>query len=508
MKLLCLSCVSATFELDNKDIYYSKEKYDVFLDDKKVLSDVKTNVFSLYNLSPNTNYVVQVNNRVFSFLTPKVSEIISSSGIDNTGESNVTKDLQALIDNCKENGLVVIEPGKYFITSLKLKSNMTLYLKEGAILSASIVEEDYEELKGEYVLENGDIKQVGTWEGSPFNLKYSIINGLDVENVKVVGQGIVDGNAQLSTWWQTFKQKPYARPHLVFFNHSKNITIQGVHLMNSPQWTVHPYFCENVNCIDFKITNPKISPNTDGINPQCCNGVKIIGVHFSVGDDCIALKSGKMYIGQKYKKPCENIIIRNCLMQFGHGAIVLGSEMSGGIKNLTVERCYFDHTDRGLRIKTRRGRGNTAIIDNVEFNNIYMDNVLTPLVINMFYFCDPDGKTEYVYSKEKWPVDERTPYLGKFTFNNIIAENSEVCAGYFYGLPEMFIKEININDSVFTFKEDAKPDKPAMMSFIEDHVKSGFVFNNVETVNLKNVVVKGQIGKEFNSDGNGIVNYE
>ena len=169
---------------------------------------------------------------------------------------------------------------------------------------------------------------------------------------------------------------------------------------------------------------------------------------------------------------------------------------------------YVSLNDRGLRIKTRRGRGNTAIIDNVEFNNIYMDNVLTPLVINMFYFCDPDGKTEYVYSKEKWPVDERTPYLGKFTFNNIIAENSEVCAGYFYGLPEMFIKEININDSVFTFKEDAKPDKPAMMSFIEDHVKSGFVFNNVETVNLKNVVVKGQIGKEYNSDGNGIVNYE
>ena len=105
MKLLCLSCVSATFELDNKDIYYSKEKYDVFLDDKKVLSDVKTNVFSLYNLSPNTNYVVKVNNRVFSFLTPKVSEIISSDGIDNTGESNVTKDLQALIDNCNQHNL-------------------------------------------------------------------------------------------------------------------------------------------------------------------------------------------------------------------------------------------------------------------------------------------------------------------------------------------------------------------------------------------------------------------
>lgn len=184
-------------------------------------------------------------------------------------------------------------------------------------------------------------------------------------------------------------------------------------------------------------------------------------------------------------------------MQFGHGAIVLGSEMSDGVKNLKVERCYFEHTDRGLRIKTSRGRGNTAIIDGVEFNNIYMDNVLTPLVINMFYFCDPDRKTKYVWSKEKLPVDDRTPYLGNFTFNNIKAINCEVCSRYFYGLPEMPIQQININDSEFTFKEDAKVDTHAMMSFSEECLRRGFVFKNVKEINLKNVKVENQLGEKI-----------
>ena len=508
MKVLYVSSVSATLELDNQDIYYSSKEYDVFLNGVKVLSEVKTNVFSLYNLIPNTEYHVTIADKTVVFTTLSVSEIITSEGIDDTGKSNVTKQLQSLIDNAKDNALIEILPGTYYITSLKLKSNITLHLLKGALLTCSINENDYEEIPGEVTLEDGSVKQIGTWEGDPKVMKLSILSGFDIENIHIVGQGEIDANAQLSTWWIDHKKKPYARPHMLYVNNCSNVYVQGIHFKNSPQWTLHPYFSSNVNFYDLKITNPKISPNTDGINPQACKGVKIIGVHFSVGDDCIALKSGKMYIGQKYKQPCEDITIRNCLMQFGHGAIVLGSEMSGGIKNLKVERCYFDHTDRGLRIKTRRGRGNTAIIDGVEFNNIYMDNVLTPLVINMFYFCDPDGKTEYVWSKEKLPVDERTPYLGKFTFNNIKAINCEACSGYFYGLPEMPIEEININDSEFSFKEDAKEDTPAMMSFAEVCLKRGFVFKNVKNINLKNIKLEGYIGKQIDIEGNENYNYE
>ena len=508
MKVLYVSCVSATFELDNNDIYYSSKEYDVFLNGQKILSNVKTNVFSLYNLKPNSEYEVKVFDKCVTFKTNNVSEVLTTKDIVNDGSVDVTSQIQALIDNAKDDALIEISKGTYLITSLLLKSNMTLHITKDALLTCSIKEQDYKEIEGEVTLKDGSVKQVGTWEGDPKVMKLSILSGFDLKNVHIVGEGEVNGNAQLSTWWIDHKKKPYARPHMLYLNNCENTYVQGVHFKNSPQWTLHPYFSKNVNFFDLKITNPKISPNTDGINPQCCVGVKIIGVHFSVGDDCIALKSGKMYIGQKYKQPCEDITIRNCLMQFGHGAIVLGSEMSGGIKNLKVERCYFDHTDRGLRIKTRRGRGNTAIIDGVEFNNIYMDNVLTPLVLNMFYFCDPDGKTEYVWSKEKLPVDERTPYLGKFTFNNIKALNCEVCAGYFYGLPEMPVEEININDSEFAFKDDAKEDTPAMMSFAEVCLRRGFVFKNVKNINLKNVKVINQLGKEIDIEGNQKYKYE
>lgn len=109
-----------------------------------------------------------------------------------------------------------------------------------------------------------------------------------------------------------------------------------------------------------------------------------------------------------YKTPANRHTLRNNVFQDGHGAIVLGSEMSGGVTNLTVSQCLFRHTDRGLRIKTRRGRGKYAVIDGVVFENIKMENVITPLVINMYYFCDPDGHTEFVWSRKPHPVDDGT----------------------------------------------------------------------------------------------------
>ena len=114
----------------------------------------------------------------------------------------------------------------------------------------------------------------------------------------------------------------------------------------------------------------------------------------------------------KLKRSCEHTVIRNCLLDKGHGGIVIGSEMSGGVKDMVVTQCLMDHTDRGLRVKTRRGRGNTAVIDGLVFRNVEMRHVLTPFVINMFYFCDPDGKSDYVQSHEPLPLDDATPRLG------------------------------------------------------------------------------------------------
>lgn len=507
MKLLFVSCISVTLEIDNNEAYYAPNFFDVYLNEEVVKSHIKNNVFSLYDLEPDTEYEVRVNNDVIKFKTKPVSEIIEINDINNKGKIDVTNDIQKYLDIAKDNALVVLPSGEYLFTSLFIKSNTTFYVKKGATLSALTIERKFQEIDGEETV-NGKLIERGTWEGSPSRMKLSLINFVDVTNSCLIGEGNIDAHADKSTWWIDFRKKEYARPHIIFLNQSNNITIQGINLFNSPQWTVHPYFCSDLNFLDMSITNPKISPNTDGINPQCSKNVNIIGVHFSVGDDCVAIKSGKMYIGSTFKTPSEFITIRNCLMEHGHGAVVLGSEMSGGIKNLDVERCIFSHTDRGLRIKTRRGRGSTAVIDGVTFKNIIMDNVLTPLVINMFYFCDPDGKTEYVYSKDKLPVDDRTPYLGKFIFSNIKAINCEYSAGYFYGLPEQFIGEIDILDSLFEFKSDAGKGTPAMMSFAEECSKKGFVFNNVKKVVIKNVTMLGQEGPVYNVNNVEGIEYE
>jgi polygalacturonase len=275
------------------------------------------------------------------------------------------------------------------------------------------------------------------------------------------------------------------------------VVLQGVKVCNTPSWNLHPYFSDNLKFIDLEIENPKDSPNTDGCDPESCKNVDILGVHFSVGDDCIAVKSGKIYMGKTYKKPCENLNVRNCSMNFGHGSVVLGSEMSGGIKNMKVSQCLFNQTDRGLRIKTRRGRGKDAIIDGITFQDIKMDNVLSPLVMNMFYFCDPDGHTEYVYSKEKLPVDDRTPYLGKFVFKNIECDNVNACAGCFYGLPEQPIKSITIDNVSFKYAKNPKASRPAMMDGLEEMTGRGIIAAYVDEINLKNVSFEGLKNEKF-----------
>lgn len=309
-----------------------------------------------------------------------------------------------------------------------------------------------------------------------------------------MGRGVIDGNARNSTWWENVKARTIGRPRLVFFNHCENVLFHGILGRNSASWNFHPFFCKNVDFIDIAVEAPKDSPNTDGMDPESCDNVRCIGVRFSVGDDAIAIKSGKMYMGMKYQTPATNHLVRNCLMEYAHGAVVLGSEMSGGIRDLTVSQCLFSHTDRGLRIKTRRGRGKYAVIDGVEFSNIRMDNVMTPLVMNMYYFCDPDGKTEFVWSKEPHPVDDTTPYLGSFVFRDMVCTDCEWAAGYFYGLTEQPIGSVTIENVSFSFKEDASSGYPAMMSYIDEECKRGLYFNCVSKVSLKNVTMDGQVG--------------
>lgn len=492
-----LTPFSATFELENDSIYQVKDAFSVKRDGKEVLSTTH-NVFTLFDLEDDKDYSVSIGEDSLSIHTPKVSYILHVKDFVNEGDKDDTLAIQTAISFTPNHGMLVFDEGEYHVTSLFFHSHMAVYFKKGATLYGNANVKDYPLMPGEIKSTHGEKPyELEPWEGNPFTSKPSLINLIGVEDVSFSGEGLIDGRANESTFWVDVKKLPYGRPRMIFIEHSECITFTGLTVRNSPSWTIHPYFSDYLGFYDLTIENPKDAPNTDGMDPECCDNVTILGIRFSVGDDCIALKSGKIGIGSTFKKPLSHCLIRNCFMNEGHGAIVLGSEAGAGIQDLTVERCYFKHTDRGLRIKSRRGRGKDSIIDNILFKDIYMDNVLTPLVINMFYFCDPDGKSEYVQRKDPLPVDEKTPYLGHFTFEGIVAKDCEVACGFFYGLPEQKIASIAIKDSTFTVKKSlVKPGMPAMLCDLSPMAQRGFLFYHVGEVTLSNVKADGYIGEE------------
>ena len=500
-KLLFASGTTACFELKNKKPYFSPKPYKVYLNGKEVGGERKENVFSLFDLTPDTEYTVTISSdkRGITFKTPAETEVIDvkSLGAAGDGLSDDTFYVQMAIDKCPAGGRVVVQGGSYLIRPIVLKSDMTLEIKKGAELLGDPVETHYPFVPARVFL-NGKEEPRASWEGELFDCHQSLVSAYRAKNIKVVGEGTINGNADNSTWWATPKGRKVARPRLVFLNRCKNVVFHGVTCKNSAAWNLHPFFSQNLKFLDLRIQNPYTGPNTDGLDPESCDKVDIIGCVFSVGDDCCAIKSGKLYMGRTYKTPANRHTLRNDLFQDGHGAIVLGSEMSGGVTNLSVCQCVFKHTDRGLRIKSRRGRGKDGVIDGVLFENIKMENVITPLVINMYYFCDPDGHTEYVWSRDPaTPVDDGTPYLGRFKFKDIDCVDCECMAGYFDGLVEQPIKEVVIENVSFHFKEDAKPFKPAMLENVRDFCKEGLYVDNVESLVLKNVTFDGVVGEKI-----------
>ncbi|PXV85388.1 polygalacturonase [Lachnotalea glycerini] len=505
INMLMKTARSVSFEIEDGSIVFTDNEYDVYVNGEMILK-TKQVVTSLYHLKPDTDYEISVANGEmksetlqfttdYEFITLNVKDI----GAKGDGINDDTSFIQAAVMACPENSRVLIPKGNYKITSIFLKSNINIELEEGAVLSALTDRSRFAKFEG--LIESYDEQSdynLGTWEGNPLPMFAGIVTGIYANNINIYGKGIIDGNASIENWWNNPKVMQGAfRPRLLFLNHCNQVNVQGVKFQNSPAWNIHPYFSSKLKFIDLRVENPQDSPNTDGLNPESCNDVIIEGVHFSLGDDCIAIKSGKIYMGAKYKTPSSNIRIKQCLMQNGHGAVTIGSEMAGGVNHLKVTDCRFLHTDRGLRIKTRRGRGEDAIVDEIHFENIIMEHVMTPFVLNCFYFCDPDGHMEYVWSKQMHKVDERTPQIKKLSFKNIVCKNCHVAAAYFYGLPEKKIEQIEMSNVSFEFAEECKEDVPAMLDGIEPCSRMGVYANNIDRLIIQNVSLKGQNGEQF-----------
>ena len=510
IRLIMRTARSAVIEIADGGVYYTKEKYQIYLNDIFV-KKTETVVTSLFDLKPETDYQVEIikengdkaGSLAFTTKYEFVTLNVKDFGARGDGQTDDTRFIQAAILACPEKSRVLIPKGRYLVTSLFLKSDVNIEVAREAVLSASTERSSYPKFPA--LIESYDEKEeytLGTWEGNPLPMFAGFITGISVKNVTVYGEGIINGNGASDNCWYNPKVMNEAfRPRMFFINHCKNITLQGVKFCNSPSWTIHPYFSNELRFYNLIIENPEDSPNTDGLDPESCKDVEIAGVRFSLGDDCIAVKSGKIYMGKKYKTPSENIHIRQCLMENGHGAVTVGSEMAGGVKSLLVEECLFSHTDRGLRVKTRRGRGEDAVLDKITFREIKMEHVMTPFVVNSFYFCDPDGKTEYVQSRKWMPADERTPSIKRLAFEDIDAKNCHVAAAYFDGLPEQKIEEIIMKNIIVTYAQNPKCDVPAMSAGVEPCSLKGIFARNIKKLKLENVVISGQEGEAVITDG-------
>lgn len=378
---------------------------------------------------------------------------IARHGADATGKTKCTGIINNLIDSlAASGGGTLFFPSGVFLTGpIILKSNITLYIDAGSTIKFSDDFDDYLPF----------VKS--RWEDVRVKNFKSQIYAFQCENIAIRGDGHLDGqgekwwsflksvdqNKQAESKWQELFKKENAdllardsyissknnflRPPMVTFYECKDVLIEGVRFSNPPFWTIMPAFTDNITITAITIENPVNSPNTDGIDPSSCSNVHISNCHISVGDDCIVIKSGRDSDGLDANIPTENVTITNCTMLKGHGGVVIGSEMSGGVKRVTISNCVFEGTDRGIRIKSMRGRG--GVVEDIRISNIAMYDIINEgILITLRY---QPTKPE--------PVSQRTPAVNNVQFSGINIRGAERPIAV-YGLEERNVKEISFSD--------------------------------------------------------------
>lgn len=502
LKVLETASRYAVVEIYDGGLYFTEQEYTLLINGEEYIHINKSIVF-IPELLPDSPYTLSVDGFdaeiMFRTLPESATVDVRHFGASGDTDNDVTMMIQAAILSCPEGGRVLVPAGRYVVTSLFMKSGISLEIEKGAVLSAQKQPSKFPILPA--LSPQSPSPTYGMWEGAPADMYASVINALDCENICIYGEGLIEGSGSFETWWERKGcALPASRPRLMYFCRCSDVRVAGISLCNSPSWTVHAYSSNNLSFMSMEIKNPIDSPNTDGINPESCSDVVIAGIRFSVGDDCVAIKSGRFYAGEdgRSKTPSSDIHIFQCLMEEGHGAVTVGSEVSGSVYGIRVDNCLFRNTDRGLRIKTRRGKGNNAIIDDIELRDVEMDNVMTPFVINCFYDKDPDGQSLYVQSRSPQSIDDRTPKIGNIILRNIICRRCHVAAAFFCGLPELKIESITMENVGISFSRNPKEDIPDMLCGVEPCSGRGIVTENVKMLNLKNITVQGALEDIYN----------
>jgi polygalacturonase len=392
--------------------------------------------------------------------------------------------IQAAIDAVSSGGggEVVLPPGGYVSGSLFLRDGVALRLEEGAVLMGSRDVRDYPIVEGR-------------WEGVTGRLHAGLLHARGAKDIAVVGRGLIDGRGQ--EWWRLFRsgELDFPRPRLVSIEDCERVSLRDFRAMDSPSWTINPVRSRDVSIVGLSIVNPPDSPNTDGIDPDSCSGIRIADCYISVGDDCIAIKSGSEGESAGMRASCEDVVVSGCVLERGHGAVVLGSEMSGGIRNVVVEDCVFRGTDRGIRMKSRRGRGGT--VEGFRAKGIEMSDVPCPFTINLRYHCGGARGVSEVADLGARPFGAGTPVFRGLSFESIRAVGATVAAAWLDGLAESPIEDVSFTDVSVELGGDAAPAPAEMSDWAPPLSRAGFCAFDVRGLRLERVRLRGQAGPAY-----------
>jgi polygalacturonase len=428
--------------------------------------------------------VTQILRRIRPPVFPSRDFNIMKYGAIGNGSSDCSEAIRQAIDACSRagGGRVVVPAGDYLTGAVHLRSNVNLHLSEGATLRFSPDPGLY--LPAVYT----------RWEGVECMSYSSFIYAFEQQNVAVTGSGTLDGQASNEHWWpwtgnprygaagdkanamaarrrlfemgekdipvseRVLAEGSWLRPNFVQFYRCRNVLVEGITLRNSPMWQIHPVLCTNVTVRG--VTAISHGPNNDGCNPESCRDVLIEECQFDTGDDCIAIKSGRNRDGRRVNTPSENIIIRNCRMKDGHGGVTIGSEASGGVRNVYAENCRMDSPslDRVLRLKTNSVRG--GFIKNVFMRNVTVGQVADAVFhVDLFY--------------EEGDVGQFPPVVRHIEMTNVTSRKSRY-ALYLRGYKQAPLRNIRL----------------AQCSF--DNVAKEDLIENVEGLTFDRVTVNGQ----------------